>query len=103
MDRELVHLSKFLSRVLRHSPQMIGLALDSGGWAGVDALLASMRARGMLVDQAKLERVVTENDKQRFSFSEDGTKIRANQGHSIPVDLVLRRARRPSCSITARR
>lgn len=89
MDPDLVKFSKFLSLVLRHRPQTLGLTLDSSGWVAVDVLLAAMRARGMAVDQAKLERVVAENDKQRFAFSEDGTKIRANQGHSIQVALGL--------------
>lgn len=89
MDAELVHLSKFLSLVLRHKPQELGLALDSGGWVEVNTLLAAMRARGMAMDRERLERVVAENDKQRFTFSSDGTKIRANQGHSIPVQLGL--------------
>lgn len=89
MDDELVHLSKFLSLVLRHRPQELGLALDSGGWVEVDVLLAAMRARGMAGDREQLERVVAENDKQRFSINSDGTKIRANQGHSIPVQLGL--------------
>ncbi len=89
MDADLVRLSKFLSLVLRHQPQRLKLELDEAGWTDVDALLAAMQARGMAVDRARLERVVAENDKQRFSFSEDGTRIRANQGHSIPVELGL--------------
>lgn len=89
MDQQLVRLSKFMSLVLRHRPQEAGLILDEGGWAEVDALLAAMNRKGMAVDRALLERVVVENDKQRFALSADGTKIRANQGHSIPVDLGL--------------
>ncbi len=89
MDPELVELSKFLSLVLRHRPQMLGLTLDSSGWVSVDVLLGAMHARGRGIDRARLERVVAENDKQRFSFSADGTMIRANQGHSIPVELGL--------------
>ncbi len=89
MDPELIRWSKFLSLVLRHRPQKLELTLDSGGWVDVDTLLAAMLARGMAFDRALLERVVAENDKQRFAFSEDGTKIHANQGHSIPVVLDL--------------
>ena len=81
--------SHFLSRILRHNPGAVGITLDSGGWADVDELLAAMNRTGFAIDRAFLERVVAENDKQRFSFSPDGTKIRTNQGHSIPVDLGL--------------
>jgi len=89
MDINLVRYSKFISLVLRHKPQSIGLVLDEGGWASVDALLAGMRAKGLSVDRETLERVVAENDKQRFAFNADHSKIRANQGHSIAVDLGL--------------
>ncbi len=68
---------------------MIGLEMDAGGWVRVDALLAGMNARGMPVDGAMLERIVAENDKQRFILSEDGVKIRAAQGHTVQVDLGL--------------
>lgn len=89
VEANLVRLSKFLSRVLRHQPGMLGLRLDSGGWVVVGVLLNAMQQRGMTIDRALLERVVAENDKQRFSFSADGARIRANQGHSIDVDLGL--------------
>jgi putative RNA 2'-phosphotransferase len=85
----IVDTSKLLSYVLRHRPDSIGLDLDDQGWAGVDDLLACLRAHGKPVDRALLERVVLENDKQRFAFSPDGTKIRASQGHSVAVDLAL--------------
>ncbi len=81
--------SHFLSRILRHNPGAVGIELDVAGWADVEALLAGMSNAGFAIDRAFLERVVAENDKRRFSFSADGTKIRANQGHSIPVDLGL--------------
>jgi putative RNA 2'-phosphotransferase len=89
MDTDLVSLSKFLSLVLRHRPQKLGLTLDEGGWVSVDTLLAEMQKRGIAVDRTRLDRVVAENDKQRFSYNADGSKIRANQGHSIPVELGL--------------
>ncbi len=85
----LVTTSKLLSYVLRHRPDRIGLALDTKGWAGVEDLLAQLAAHGHPLDRALLERVVAGNDKQRFAFSEDGTRIRASQGHSVQVDLAL--------------
>lgn len=84
-----VRLSKFLSRVLRHDPASIGVTLDAQGWADVDALLEGARRAGVPLTREALERVVAENDKQRYALSDDGRRIRANQGHSIPVDLGL--------------
>jgi putative RNA 2'-phosphotransferase len=92
----IVTTSKLLSYVLRHRPDSIGLALDAHGWAGVDELLACLAAQGKRVDRALLERVVAENDKGRFAFSEDRARIRASQGHSIAVDLQLREAEPPA-------
>ena len=86
---EIVSKSKFLSRVLRHNPGLIGVTLDGRGWARVDELLALINQRGMLFTLDMLKEVVEKNDKKRFSFNEDGTMIRANQGHSIPVELDL--------------
>ena len=82
-DRDI---SKFLSYVLRHRPDEIGLTLDAGGWARVDDLIA--RAP-LPFDRAELDRVVAGSDKQRFALSDDGARIRASQGHSFPVDLGL--------------
>jgi putative RNA 2'-phosphotransferase len=89
MDRELVPLSRFLSLVLRHDPAKIGLHLDAQGWADVADLLAKAVAHGKPIDRPVLERIVRENDKQRFALSHDGRRIRANQGHSIDVDIDL--------------
>jgi putative RNA 2'-phosphotransferase len=89
MDEKLVGLSKLLSLVLRHKPETIGLMLDANGWADVDELMERARQHGRPLTRPLLERLVAENDKQRFALSEDGTKIRANQGHSITVDLNL--------------
>ena len=89
MDRELVRISKFLSLVLRHKPESIGLTLDERGWAEVDVLLAQAAGNGRKISIETLLRVVGENDKQRFAFNADETKIRARQGHSIPTDLGL--------------
>ena len=82
-------LGKFLSLVLRHKPETVGIALDEHGWANVDELLQGIRGSGREIDMALLKHIVRENDKQRFSFSEDGRKIRANQGHSVAVDVEL--------------
>ena len=83
------HISKFLSLVLRHQPEALGVTLDKEGWTPVNELLEKMQQKGMKVDLPKLQEVVATNDKKRFAFSADGTKIRASQGHSLPVDLGL--------------
>ena len=89
MTPPLVRISKFLSLVLRHDPGKIGLALDAAGWADVDELIAAAARAGVEIDRETLARVVAENDKQRFALSPDGRRIRANQGHSVRVDLGL--------------
>lgn len=89
MEKSLVRVSKFLSLVLRHDPGKIGLRLDAAGWAEVDELLSAAAAAGSPIDRETLDRVVAENDKKRFAFSADGTRIRASQGHSVGVDLGL--------------
>ncbi len=81
--------SKFLSLVLRHRPERIGIVLDSQGWVPVAQLLERCAASGFSITEEELIEVVTTNPKQRFSFSEDGRRIRANQGHSVQVDLKL--------------
>ncbi|MEV4311490.1 RNA 2'-phosphotransferase [Actinocrispum sp. NPDC049592] len=89
----VVRVSKFLSRHLRHAPQDIGLTLDEGGWADVDELLAACAKAGIQITRADLEHVVETNNKQRFALM--GNRIRANQGHSITVDLGLTPRRPP--------
>lgn len=81
--------SKLLSLVLRHSPQTIGLQLDAAGWAHTDELLACLARSGKAMSLAQLQAVVGSCAKQRFAFSEDGQRIRANQGHSVTVELQL--------------
>lgn len=83
----LTRLSKFLSFVLRHQPDSIGLALDPAGWAEVDELLERCRAHGRELSRAQLEEIVATSPKRRFALSDDGRRVRANQGHSIEVDL----------------
>lgn len=88
--------SKFLSLILRHKPETINLQLDKEGWADVKDLLAGMRRKGWNnFSKDDLAEVVRDNNKQRFSFNEDKTKIRANQGHSINVDLGLKSVKPP--------
>lgn len=82
-------LSKFLSLVLRHRPEAAGIALDPHGWANVEELLAGMNAVNRPIDRETLERIVAEDQKGRYSFDPTHTRIRANQGHSLPVDLEL--------------
>lgn len=82
-------ISKFLSLVLRHQPETIGIELDSAGWTEVDKLLVQASKNRRAFTRLDLEQVVRNNAKQRFSFSLDGLFIRANQGHSVPVDLGL--------------
>lgn len=78
-----------MSLVLRHKPEEIGLCLDDQGWAEVDELLRLANQNGQHLTRDLLDRIVKENDKQRFAFSEDGLRIRASQGHSLQVDLAL--------------
>ena len=88
-NKELTTISKFMSLVLRHQPRHIGLELDGAGWAGIDDLLARAAAAGRAITRDQLNEVVATSDKRRFALSDDGTRIRANQGHSIDVDLGL--------------
>lgn len=85
----IINTSKLLSYVLRHRPDSIGLQLDANGWADVDVLLARLAEHGKPVARDLLERVVADNDKQRFAFDAGRTRIRASQGHSIDVELGL--------------
>ncbi|AXE27116.1 RNA 2'-phosphotransferase [Streptomyces globosus] len=93
-DRRTVKVSKYMSKHLRHQPERIGLHLDPQGWAEIGDLLAAAAAHGFPVTRAELDHVVAANDKQRFAV--DGTRIRANQGHTVPVDLALPEAEPPA-------
>ncbi len=96
MDKNLARFSKFLSLVLRHRPDKIGVDLDKAGWAPVADLLAAAKRQGVNLTVEVLRQIVEQNDKKRFQLSEDGTKIRANQGHSIGVELGLTPAKPPN-------
>jgi putative RNA 2'-phosphotransferase len=88
-DSRLVKISRYLSRHLRHAPGRIGIELAPGGWVPVSELLDACKKNNFPVQLAELKKVVAQNDKQRFSFDSTGTLIRANQGHSVEVDLQL--------------
>jgi putative RNA 2'-phosphotransferase len=89
IPQRYVRISKYLSKHLRHQPERLGLELLPGGWIEVDKLLAAASANGFEISLADLQQVVATNDKQRFAFNESGDLIRANQGHSIEIDLQL--------------
>jgi putative RNA 2'-phosphotransferase len=88
-SKRLIKISKYLSKHLRHAPEQLGLTLATGGWVAVDELLAACVAHQFPVTLAELVEVVAASDKQRFAFDETQTRIRANQGHSVDVDLQL--------------
>lgn len=96
-ERRLERLSKFISMILRHKPQVIGITLDEHGWADVDELIKGINETGEEIEFSKdtLETIVKTDKKQRYSFSQDRTLIRANQGHSIPVDVELEKKEPP--------
>lgn len=88
-ENELTRISKTLSYHLRHRPDELDLALEPGGWVDVDVLLAALARKGKPVTRAELDEVVARNTKRRFAFDATGARIRANQGHSVDVDLEL--------------
>lgn len=96
-ERRLERLSKFISMILRHKPEVIGITLDEHGWADVDELIKGINETGEEVKFSKdtLEKIVKTDKKQRYSVSQDRTLIRANQGHSIPVDVELEKKEPP--------
>ena len=88
-EKDIKRLSKFLSLVLRHRPEQIGLSLDEQGWAAVEELIKRMNEHDIAIDAHSLDTIVVTNSKQRFAYDYSKTRIRANQGHSINVDLQL--------------
>ncbi|MFF3030293.1 RNA 2'-phosphotransferase [Streptomyces rubiginosohelvolus] len=93
-ERRTVKVSKYLSKHLRHQPERIGVTLDENGWVGVETLLSAAAFHGFAISRAELDHVVTVNDKRRFTV--DGDRIRANQGHTVSVDLDLPPAEPPA-------
>jgi putative RNA 2'-phosphotransferase len=88
-ESRLRKISKYLSYHLRHRPDELGLELEVGGWVEVTQLLTACHQNRFYIRSDELKEVVDRNDKKRFSFNEDGSKIRANQGHSVAIDLQL--------------
>lgn len=94
MGKNLDSTSRFLSLILRHKPETIGIELDEHGWADVEELIKGI-SRTHEFNRDILEDIVQTDNKQRYSFNEDKTLIRANQGHSIPVDVELEKTQPP--------
>ena len=88
-NSRVIKISKYLSKHLRHKPERIGITVQPGGWVAVDELLAACKKYQFPITYTELEEVVYTNEKQRFSFDETGTLIRANQGHSIELTYSL--------------
>lgn len=96
MSDKLKSISKFLSLILRHKPEVIGISLDKNGWADVPELITGVNKNNKyFLDMETLEEIVRTDEKQRYSFSGDKTRIRANQGHSIRVDVELKKSSPP--------
>ncbi|MFF3092183.1 RNA 2'-phosphotransferase [Streptomyces cyaneofuscatus] len=93
-ERRTIKVSKYLSTHLRHEPERIGITLDDNGWVGVETLLGAAARHGFAITRAELDHVVAANDKRRFTV--DGDRIRANQGHTVTVDLDLPPAEPPA-------
>jgi putative RNA 2'-phosphotransferase len=89
MDKRLIRVSKYLAKYLRHAPHELGLSLQPGGWVPVDDLLVAAEKHGFPISYDELVECVETSDKRRYSFDETGDLIRANQGHSVAVDLEL--------------
>lgn len=93
--KQLTSVSKFISLVLRHKPEAIGLILDANGWADITELINKMNSHAKAITFEILDYVVATNSKKRFAFNDDKTKIRASQGHSLAVDLQLQPVKPP--------
>ncbi|WP_274560473.1 RNA 2'-phosphotransferase [Streptomyces spiramyceticus] len=93
-ERRTTKVSKYLSKHLRHQPERIGITLDENGWVEIDTLIKAAAEHGFRFTRAELDHVVAANDKQRFAV--DGSRIRANQGHTVEVDLDLPEAEPPA-------
>lgn len=94
-EKEIIRISKFLSLVLRHKPEEIGIELDENGWVNVESLIQKCNQANIPLSLDSLKHIVRLNSKKRFSFNEDQSKIRASQGHSIGVELNLKSIQPP--------
>lgn len=94
--KQLTAVSKFISLVLRHKPETIGLTLDANGWADTTELINKMNSNGRAITAEIVDYAVATNSKKRFAFNDDKTKIRASQGHSLAVDLQLQPVKPPA-------
>ncbi len=95
MNKKVKNISKFLSYVLRHNPDKLGITLDQNGWTSVEVLLEKINVGNYSLSMETLEEVVATNNKKRFAFNDDKTMIRANQGHSVDIDLALQPKKPP--------
>lgn len=95
MEEKHNKLSRFLSLVLRHKPEEIGLALDDQGYLSVDELIEGINNTGRMIDKRILDEILSSDNKQRYSYDSTCTRIRANQGHSIEVNLGLQKETPP--------
>jgi len=86
-DKQITHISKFLSLVLRHQPETIGIQLDQSGWTDIDELIEKANSYGVKFDREILNHIVATNSKKRFAFNNTFDKIRASQGHSVEIEL----------------
>jgi putative RNA 2'-phosphotransferase len=86
-DKQQIHISKFLSLVLRHQPKTIGIQIDQNGWADITVLLEKASKHGIRLDRETLNHIVATNSKKRFAFNDTLDKIRASQGHSLEIEL----------------
>ena len=96
MSPRLTKVSKYLAKYLRHAPGELGLTLQPGGWVAVDDLMTAAEKNGFPISYDELVECVETNDKKRYSFDESGDLIRANQGHSVEVDLQLEERELPA-------
>jgi putative RNA 2'-phosphotransferase len=96
ISKEDMKISKFMSLVLRHKPEEIGLKLDEHGYLNTSELIERMNRKGYKVTDSDIKRIVIEDDKQRYSFNDNETKIKANQGHSLSVNLELEAVKPPN-------
>jgi putative RNA 2'-phosphotransferase len=86
-DKKITHISKFLSLVLRHQPQIIGIQLDQNGWTNIIDLIEKADKYGVYIDRETLNHIVATNSKKRFAINDSNDKIRASQGHSVEIEL----------------